>query len=216
MTTLVIAPHPDDEAIGCGGTLCLRTRQGGRVVAVFLTSGELGLKNLPAEEARRTREQEAEAAARILGISDLHFLRLPDWGCAESVPQAAAALAPIIAAEAPSLVLLPHPGDEHPDHRASLPIVATALARHPDLRPELRGYEVWAPLPAFDYVENITPVMEQKLRSVAAYPSQLASFRYDRAVTGLAQYRGALAGRCDYAEVMSWLDPAAAPCLMDR
>jgi LmbE family N-acetylglucosaminyl deacetylase len=210
MTTLVIAPHPDDETIGCGGTLCLHAQRGGRAVVVFLTSGELGLKHLPPEEARRTREKEAEAAAVILGLSALHFLRLPDWGCAGAADRAAAALASILAAEAPELILLPHPADDHPDHRASLPIAGAALDGHPDLSPELRGYEVWAPLPAFDYVEDITTVMDRKLRAVAAYPSQLESFRYDRAVSGLAEYRGALAGRCDYAEVMAHLSPAAA------
>ena len=53
---LVIAPDPDDESIGCGGTLCRYTAHGDRVTAVFLSSGELGLEHLPREEAWRIRE----------------------------------------------------------------------------------------------------------------------------------------------------------------
>jgi N-acetylglucosamine malate deacetylase 1 len=203
---LVVAPHPDDETIGCGGTLCLHTGRGDRVAVVFLTSGELGLKHLGPDAARRTREAEAHAAAEILGISVLEFLRLPDWCCGEDIPAAAARLTPILRSEAPDLVLLPHPADDHPDHRAALPIVATALT-FVGTRPQLRGYEVWAPLAAFDHVLDITAVMDRKLAAIAAYPSQLASFRYDRAVLGLAQYRGALAAHCEYAEVTAYLDP---------
>ena len=65
MNVLVVAPHPDDETIGCGGTLCLHQQRGDRVVVVFLTSGELGLKHLPPQEAWTIREKEANAAARI-------------------------------------------------------------------------------------------------------------------------------------------------------
>jgi len=75
MNILVIAPHPDDEAIGCGGSICLHVERGDRVVAVFLTSGELGLKHLSPAQAWGIREGEARCAARVLGLAGLHFLR---------------------------------------------------------------------------------------------------------------------------------------------
>ena len=79
MSILIIAPHPDDESIGCGGTICLHSDRGERTVAVFLTSGELGLEHLPREEAWRVREGEAEAAAEILEHrAELRIVRVID------------------------------------------------------------------------------------------------------------------------------------------
>ena len=200
MNVLVVAPHPDDEAIGCGGSLCLHADRGDRLVAAFLTSGELGLKHLPPEEAWRIREAEAEAAGEALGLAQLAFLRCPDWYVGDNIEEAAARLRPIIEREAPDAIYLPHAGEWHPDHRAALPIVRAALCKA-DIRPSLFAYEVWTPLQEYDHVEDISAVMERKLRAVRCYTSQLGGFRYDRAAHGLAQYRGALAGRCMYAEV---------------
>jgi LmbE family N-acetylglucosaminyl deacetylase len=199
MNVLVIAPHPDDEAIGCGGAICLHTARGDRVVVAFLTSGELGLKHLPREEAWRIREAEAEAAAQVLGLARLAFLRGPDWLVGEHVANVAAGLVPVLEREAPGLVYLTHARDDHPDHRAALPVLRAALRGGP--MPVLAAYEVWSPLSTFDRVDDVTAVMARKLRAVRCHRSQLDAFRYDRAVRGLNQYRGALAGRCRYAEV---------------
>lgn len=201
---LVIAPHPDDESIGCGGTLCRHTARGERVTAVFLTSGELGLEHLPREEAWRVREGEAEAAAGILGLADLVFLRRPDWFVGEGVDDAAALLRPILAREAPQAIYLPHRREWHPDHQAAFAVVGSALRDSGIPVPDLLAYEVWTPLSEYDQVKDITPVMAQKLRAVRCYRSQLAGFQYDWAVRGLNQYRGALAARCRYAEVFQY------------
>src|SRR5437879_10762010 len=119
MTVLVIAPHPDDESIGCGGTLRLHSARGDRIVAVFLTSGELGLKHLPRKRAWRIREREARQAAKILGLSKLIFLHLPDWLVGNDLRRAADALRPALKRESPELIYLPHPVAWHPDHKAA-------------------------------------------------------------------------------------------------
>jgi len=72
-------------------------------------------------------------------------------------------------------------------------------------KPTLRGYEVWTPLAEFDQVTDISQVMSRKLRALRAHASQFAEFDYAHAVRGLNQYRGALGGKCAYAEVFQTL-----------
>ena len=201
MNVLVIAPHPDDEAIGCGGALCLHAQGGDRVAAVFLTSGELGLKKLPRDEAWKIREIEARRSAKILGLANLYFLRQPDWTLGEHVAAAAASLREVLRREAPALVYLPHSLEWHPDHRAALPIVRAAIKREKIRPPKLLTYEVWTPLNRFDEVRDISAVMSRKLRALRAHRSQLGEFDYVQAVRGLSQYRGALAAKTRFAEV---------------
>src|SRR5438552_2965198 len=109
MNVLVIAPHPDDESIGCGGTLRLHTRRGDRVVVAYLTSGELGLKGVPRETVWEKRENEARKAGKILGLAKPFFLRFGDWYLGEQIDPAAAALAPLLHKEKPELIYVPHP-----------------------------------------------------------------------------------------------------------
>jgi LmbE family N-acetylglucosaminyl deacetylase len=206
MNILVLAPHPDDEAIGCGGALSLHSAKGDRIAAVFLTSGELGLEHLAREKAWKVRESEARQAAHHLGISVLEFFRLPDWMAGQHIIRGARLLRPILAAEKPELIYLPHPQDAHPDHQAALPLLRAAW-RGVSPRPrELRAYEVWTPLSEYDQVLDISAVMPRKLRALRDHHSQLREFDYVRAVRGLNQYRGALAGKCRYAEVFQTLD----------
>src|SRR6185436_21151558 len=75
---LVISPHPDDESIGCGGTLRGHVLAGDRVEVVFLTSGEAGGHGKPPDETARIREQEAKAAGSILGVRKIEFWKQPD------------------------------------------------------------------------------------------------------------------------------------------
>ena len=116
----------------------------------------------------------------------------------------------MLEAIAPDVIYLPHPGEAHPDHQAALPLIRKALATFrvegegSPLLPELRLYEVWSPMTIHGWAEDISPFMRRKLRAVRCYQSQLETFRYDRAVRGLNQYRGCLAARCRYAEVFQY------------
>jgi LmbE family N-acetylglucosaminyl deacetylase len=200
MKVLVVAPHPDDESIGCGGTLRLHVERGDRVDVVFLTSGELGLEELAPDAARKVREGEAEQAAAVLGLERLTFLRHPDWFLGDAGDAVQRDLVRLIEEYVPDRVLSPHAGEAHPDHAAAARIVERVGEQLG--RPfERAAYEVWTPMTDFDDVEDTSRVHATKLAAVRTYASQLTKFRYDDAVDGLNRFRGALAGHCDHAEV---------------
>lgn len=190
MNVLVLAPHPDDEAIGCGGALCLHADKGDPITVVFLTSGELGLKDLPREEAWKIREAEARAAAKILGVQDLIFLRCPDSELQGELP-----LASVVESAAPELIYLPHAQEWHADHKA-----AAQLADAMPKSAELLFYEIWTPIQQPQHLVDITAVWDRKMAAVQAHASQLRQWPYERAVHGLNEYRAAMSGRDGYAE----------------
>jgi LmbE family N-acetylglucosaminyl deacetylase len=212
---LVVAPHPDDEAIGCGGQLLRHTQAGGRVQAVFLTSGERGLPELPAEQVWRIREAEARRAARVLGLERLSFLRLPDGEVRTVLDEGSRGLSVLLEQSFPTIIYLPHPADHHPDHLATLPLVRRALERWKERSdwPRLLGYEVWTPMGRWNRIEDVTPFMARKLQAIRCYPSQLRFFRYDHAVRGLNRHRGIMAGHSRYGEAYVKL-PAEEPMVM--
>ena len=123
---LVVCAHPDDEAVGCGGTLRRHALDGDQIVALFLTSGEGGGHG-EADHAR-TREREARRAAKILGIGEVHFWGEPD-GRLRVKQGLVRRLGELIDSLAPSSLYAPQPNDDHPDHRAAARLVRRAVAR---------------------------------------------------------------------------------------
>jgi LmbE family N-acetylglucosaminyl deacetylase len=183
---LVLAAHPDDEAIGCGGTVRRHVLDADRVSAVFLTSGEAGGHGI--DDPGGAREREARSAAAILGIEPIEFWHEPDGRL-----RARAALVERLAGELRrrrvSLLYAPHSEDDHADHRAAARIARGAVARA-GRRIELRGFEIWSPLRTADHVVDISDVLEDKLRAIRAYRSQCDVMPFDEAFKGLARYRG--------------------------
>jgi N-acetylglucosamine malate deacetylase 1 len=203
MNVLVIAPHPDDESIGCGGSIAIHARGGDRVTSVFLTSGETSHPHLPHEVVWGRREAEVENAARVLGIAESIFLR----GVAiDRDPVLAGRLRTILEETKPELVYVPHEGESHPDHVVALGILRAALEGASIATPWVRRYEVWSPIAAPDDVASIDDVIALKLEAVRCHRSQLETFAYDRAVRGLNAYRGAMFAKSRYAEAFLGLD----------
>lgn len=201
MNVLVVAPHPDDEAIGCGGMIAHHVQLGDRVQVTFLTSGELCSKHRPADEVRALREKEAQAAAAVLGTAECAFLRRPDWGLDDDLEATGAALSAVVQRFAPERIYAPHAHEWHPDHRAAHTAACRAAAAQ-GLPPEcVLGYEVWTPLREYTVVEDVSEHIGRKLEAIRCYESQLETFDYVQAAAGLSSFRGALAAHSAHAEV---------------
>lgn len=203
---VVLAPHMDDEAIGCGGAIALHRRAGAEVHVVFTTDGAWGepaLRNRdPAlDGARRAlterRKDESRACARVLDVSHLHFLDGPD-GALEATPTLARELRDLLRRIAPVIVYVPSVFDSHADHWATCLLLAGALEALPP-GAVIREYEVWTPMP-ITRVADITGVADLKRRAVAVFQSQLGEVDFVSTSMGLAQYRSVHQGGRGLAE----------------
>jgi LmbE family N-acetylglucosaminyl deacetylase len=200
---LVLAPHPDDESIGCGGSLALHASRGDAVRVVLLTSGEQGGHGVPPAEAGAVREREAAAACAVLGVERPDFWRQPD-GALRASERLIGRLSALLHEWRPSLVYAPHRAEAHPDHRAASDLLAAVLLKATE-HPQVRLYEIWTPLQRFDEVIDITEVIDTKVQAIRAHETQCRVMRFDDAARALNRYRGEMHSwpGGEYAEVFA-------------
>lgn len=136
--TLVVAPHPDDESLGAGGTLALLRKSGTPAHVLFVSDGTQShphSRTYPADRLRAVREAEARDALRVLGLAetDATFLRLPDTRVptpgAEGFAGAVARIVEVLDGFRPETVLVPWRRDPHRDHRATWHLLQAARSR---------------------------------------------------------------------------------------
>ena len=182
---LCLAPHADDEVIGCGGTLALHRAQGDEVRVVIAFDGRLGL---PAGADPELRCAEARRGGAILGLSDYVFLGYPE-GHEPSTPElerAAERLRALVDAFEPEVVYAPWIGEQHLDHSTLARAARLALQ---GFEGQAWGYEVWTPLVP-ERVVDVSPVWERKLSSLAEHGRQLAHSDLGARMRGMAALRG--------------------------
>lgn len=129
--SLIVAPHPDDEVLGCGGTIAQKVLAGADVCVVIVTDGRTSHASLiDAAELVAIRKAEAKNAARELGLESCEFLDFPDGELRQHEAVASATIGRIIASFRPDEIYVPHRSDRQPDHEATYRIVCAALAGH--------------------------------------------------------------------------------------
>ena len=207
MSVLVIAPHPDDEVLGAGGTIARFAGEGRRVTVAIVTRGEPALFDQAMIERGR---EEARRAHALLGVADTLFLDLPAARL-DQVPhiELNAALGGVVRSVRPDTVFVPFRGDVHRDHQAVFDsaLVAVRPTGGCSVR-EVLAYEtlsetnwnagrgVTAPFVPDCYI-RIDGQLERKLQAMAIYASQLQEFPHERSLTAieaLARSRGATVG----------------------
>jgi LmbE family N-acetylglucosaminyl deacetylase len=199
---LVLAPHADDEAIGCGGVIALHAQRGDAVAIAIATDGALGdpERRFPEHDYVERRRDEARAAAAALGVPPAEHWSLPDQGLAR-VPDLVARVAEAIARHRAEVVYGPPEDEVHPDHAALGAALRAALAQRTP-RPRAFAYEVWVPVRA-THVIDVTSVFERKRRALEQYHSQLAYNDYLHAVAGLNAARSIYLPPARYVEAFA-------------
>lgn len=182
---LVLAPHPDDEVFGCGGTLHQMHAAGTRVIEIVLTSGDL------AGDAG-VREAESSAASAVMGLEAPRFWRLPDRGVVVSA-ELIARVAEVVVAHHVDLVLAPSPWEVHPDHRATCQL-ALELVRGASSTLRLGFYEVGVPLRP-NCLCDITACVPLKRQAMDCFASQMQLQDYGDQVLALNRFRSYTLGQ---------------------
>jgi N-acetylglucosamine malate deacetylase 1 len=172
---LVIAPHPDDDVIGVGGTASLHAEQGDLVTVLILGDGQAGdvEQRHDPEAYTELRRAEARAGGAHLGLTDYEFWHLPEGHAIspEELGLAAKALAAHIGELGARIVYAPWVGEQHIDHHFVGRLVQISLAvAH--FEGEAWGYEVWTPLVA-EVVVDITSRYESKVAALREHATQL-------------------------------------------
>lgn len=208
---LILAAHPDDEVLGCGGTIAKLVDEGATVNVAFVADGvfsRIGEESAKQQEltARRTA---AQGACAILGVKSVSFGDFPD-NRMDTIPllDITQAVEALIAKHQPEMVFTHHAGDVNIDHRRLHEAVATACRPqqgHPVKTllcfevPSSTEWQLPGSAPAFmpNWFVDISTTLDRKLAALEAYADELRAWPHPRSRQGvehLAHWRGATVG----------------------
>ena len=224
---MVVTPHPDDAEYGVAGTVAHWTRKGKQVIYVVCTNGDKGTTNvnMKPEQLAEIREREQMAAAKLLGVREVIFLRHPDQGL-EDAPLFRKQIVRLIRLHRPEIVVTSDPYRRyiwHRDHRITGQVTLDAVfpsARdhlaYPDLLKEgLQPHKVlemlfWASEET-NYRSDITDTFDLKIAALRCHKSQIEQFDSPQWEDWLKQRYRAMAEGEDFElaegfhrEVISW------------
>jgi LmbE family N-acetylglucosaminyl deacetylase len=181
---LILAPHADDESIGCGGLLASVPQQAS---VVCLTDGALADPHVTKQTLVALRKLELADAMAVVGIQDFRYLLAPDQGLINEYQRFSS-----LSLLSWDIIFLPNFLDQHPDHKAVTWLLQRLLREKPH-KPTLKiaFYEVWGALPVWNaYIVLDEQTLTTKRRMIDCYPSQTKHINYAQRIEGLHTYRG--------------------------
>ena len=209
MKTLIVAPHPDDELLGCGGTLLRRVAEGGTVAWLLMTAITEGAGWSAERIQQRTTEIDRVRKGLQIAPHHLYALGFPTAEL-DRIPMniLVGKISEVFADFQPDEVLLPYPGDVHSDHRVTFEAASacTKWFRYPSVKRVL-AYETPSEtdfgidprdsgfMP--NVFVDIGGQLERKIELMKIYASEMGEFpfpRSEKALRALAQLRGSQAG----------------------
>ena len=186
---LVVAPHPDDETLGCGGAIALLRSCRCQVSVLVISDGTMShprSRKYPPSVLQQLRQKETLDALKILGVdpTTVTFLRLPDGTISTlaTLEENQSACGAYLKEILPKTIFLPWRSDPHPDHQATWQLIHAAIAYLP-FTPRLIEYPIWdwdldqrGDSPNTDRIVgwrlDIESVLSLKKQAIAAYRSQ--------------------------------------------
>jgi len=208
---LILAAHPDDEVLGCGGTIAKLTDQGAIVHIAFLADGVFSRDGDAAAQHQelQVRRAAAQKACNILGAKSVSFGEFPDNRMdTVALLDIIKVVEELIARHKPEVVFTHHAGDVNIDHRRIHEAVVTACRPqrgHPVKTllcfevPSSTEWQLTGSAPAFapNWFVNISDTLDRKLAALDAYAAELRAWPHPRSRRGvehLAHWRGATVG----------------------
>lgn len=191
---LVIAPHPDDEALGAGGSMIEASTQGRGVFAVYLTDGRGSPRRDPTlgdEQMASLRMQEAMASLKVMGAVGGFFLKARSEDLkGERGKVIQRDLGQIVEWIRPQEVILPAPYERHLTHQSSTLLSIEALRAAAFQPAALLAYSLWGSFWGVKkrVIRDISPFIQKKVEAVLAHKSQIEYKNYQQGILGKNNY----------------------------
>lgn len=187
---LVIAPHPDDDVLGAGGTMAAASDQGKGVFSVYITDGRSSPRqeqSISDDAMAALREKEALSALQAVGAVGAFFLKRRSGELAGEVREKTEKeLIEILQFIHPDEVFLPAPYERHRMHQRCTRMSIDTLRQAGDLKTTLLGYSLWGSFwgEKKRVVRDISPFIRKKVDAVIAHASQIAYKNYQQGILG--------------------------------